>query len=340
MWSVLAPFIDEIGAAAIGRLFLWRRAAGAKRRACPQTRPPEFRGDLQQFYSASFSDLDWTWSDVPRRVSGDREVGDGYFVSPVCTGLAENDLVRVRRWRRAGSGLTVIGLGGLVQLGYYWFDGLGESLAEQGVDLWMMDEPFNHRRTPRGFFPGELIAGAGPEQLIAAVWQAVLDARALINHLRTHGQRVGLVGQSYGGWLSLLLALLEEDLEFVVPLIPMCDLPAWYCAGLPLSRGARRRFPRYSQQELCALLRPINPIAWKPLVPVDRIDVHAATRDRLVLYRSISQLARAWGTRFTAHHGGHYSVFFGHKLRNRVVSFIAETVDCTPRLAEPRLAIR
>jgi hypothetical protein len=120
----------------------------------------------------------------------------------------------------------------------------------------------------------------------------------------------------------------------------MCDLPAWYCAGLPLARGARRRFPRYSRLQLDALLRPINPIAWKPVVPVDRIDVHAATRDRMVLYRSIERLARIWGTRFTAHHHGHWSVFFGQRLRNAVVQFICETAARRPLPEQLCSAIR
>jgi pimeloyl-ACP methyl ester carboxylesterase len=333
MWSLLAPFIDEVGAAAIGRLFLWRRAAVVTSGACCATRLPAFQDDLQQFYSAEPTEFEWVWTHTNRTMSNGSRVDDGYFMSPVHTGFPKNDRVRVRRWPRDGAATSVVGLSGLVHLGYYWFDGLAKSLGNHDIEFWMMDEPFNHHRTPNGFLPGELIAGAGPEQLIAAVWQAVIDARALIAHLKSNGQRVGVVGQSYGGWLSLLLALLDPELEFVVPLIPMCDLPAWYCAGLPLARGARRRFPRYSRSELDSLLRPINPIAWKPLVPVNRIAIHAATRDRMVLYRSIARLARIWGTRFTAHHQGHWSIFFGRQLRNAVVDFICEMAAQT-RLPE------
>src|SRR2546422_1710251 len=46
--------------------------------------------------------------------------------SPITSGFPENDRVTVRRWcstlTRSGrhTGLSVVGLGGLVQLGYYW----------------------------------------------------------------------------------------------------------------------------------------------------------------------------------------------------------------------------
>jgi hypothetical protein len=114
-----------------------------------------------------------------------------------------------------------VGLGGLVQLGYYWFDRLAMALASRGVDFWMMDEPFNHRRTPHGYLPAE------------------------------------------------------------------------------------------------------------------RIDLHGARFDRLVLYRSVERLAAGWGTRCTAHPAGHYSIFFGDRLRRRVVDFIIETAarEPTPELA-------
>jgi pimeloyl-ACP methyl ester carboxylesterase len=323
MWPILAPLIDEMGAAVIGRLFLWRRSHKPSRR-CPRTEsPPTFDGNLQAYYRISCSPVPWEWTPTKRSAAG-ASVCDGHFRSPVHSGYPDNDSVRVRRWSGSESKGVAIGLGGLVQLGYHWFDRLGDALAARGVDLWMMDEPFNHRRTPQGYLPGELIAGYGPEELLAAVRQAVLDLRTLIAHIRRQGLRVGLIGQSFGGWLSLLVALLEDDLDFVVPLIPLCDLVSWYRSALPLARGARRHSQEYSNSELNALLAPINPIAWKPVVPTSRIHIHAATRDRMVLYRSIQQLAHAWGTHFTAHQAGHYSVFFGNHLRDSVIDFVQD----------------
>jgi pimeloyl-ACP methyl ester carboxylesterase len=258
-------------------------------------------------------------------------VADGGFSSPISTGYPENDHVFLRHWSGESSGLSVIGLGGLVQLGYYWFDALACSLARKGIEFWMMDEPFNHCRTPCGYVPGELIAGGGPRQLIAAVRQAVIDARCLITRLRSQGQRVGVVGQSYGGWLSLLLSLLEPDLEFVISLIPMCDLPAWYSSGLPLARAARQNFPAMNRTQLRTLLQPINPIAWHPRVKRDRIEIHVATQDRLVLHQSIRELVNRWDAQMRIHHRGHYSVFFGKRLRDQVIQSIDEMATPTPR---------
>ena len=322
MWSLFSPLIDEIASAAIGRFFLWRPDHVRRHRSVRPPVLPSFCGDLESFYSTgtSVGEIEWL---APRKPQPDgARMADGHFDSPIRTGYPENDRVFLRHWSATEPELSVIGLGGLVQLGYYWFDGLAAALAATGVDFWMMDEPFNHCRTPRGFVPGELIAGAGPVQLIAAVRQAVIDARRLITILRARGQRVGIVGQSYGGWLSLLLSILEPDLDFVVALIPMCDLPAWYRSGLPLARAARKRFPDYQKARLSEILLPVNPIAWKPSVCSKRIELHAATQDRLVLHQSIRDLVRTWNTRIHIHHRGHYSVFFGNRLRDMVVSSI------------------
>src|SRR5262245_48410329 len=135
MLSVLALFIDELGAAAIGRLFLWRRASAATQRAQSGVCLPTFRGDLQQFYASPIAELEWTWTHRHRAISDNTHVDDGYFMSPVRSGFAENDKVRVRRWAQERGDLSVIGLGGLVQLGYYWFDGLARSLAKLDIEL-------------------------------------------------------------------------------------------------------------------------------------------------------------------------------------------------------------
>src|SRR5262245_11678787 len=96
MWSLLAPFIDELGAAAIGRLFLWRRG--------PQCVPeidcalPAFDGSLDAFYSTQRAAIDWRWTTTARKNSGVVEITDGFFDSPVRTGFPANDRVFVRRW--------------------------------------------------------------------------------------------------------------------------------------------------------------------------------------------------------------------------------------------------
>lgn len=323
LWRFIAPAIDELGAMIIGRVFLWRRKRLPLEQQIVARLYEPFDGDLNRYYAVPRPFEPARGELIKQAEHSHIALRDLGFSSPLPAGIADNDRVIVRHWHgtRRDRRLSVLALGGLVQVGYFWFDRLAEGLARAGVDTWMMDEPFNGRRTPDGYLPGELILGGGAELLIAAVRQAVVDARAIIRMLRAQGRRVGVVGQSYGGFLSLLLSILEPELEFVVSMIPLADVPAWYRTALFLPRGVRGRFPRFSEAELQAIAWPVNPMRWRPAVPAERIALHAARYDRLVRVDSIRKLASLWDAQLTMHAEGHYSLFFGDSFRRQVQNF-------------------
>lgn len=339
MWQLVAPAIDEIGAYIIGRAFFWRRKHLPLADHIVRNVYQPFDGDLPRFYS--FDGGSDVCPTVIKQTNADEvTIRDLSFPSPLASGIPENDRVVVRHWQsvECDRRMSVVALGGVVQVGYFWFDRFAEALALCGVDCWMMDEPYNSRRTPNGYMPGELVLGGSPEQLIASVRQAIVDARTLIRMLRAQGRRVGVVGQSYGGYLALLLSLVEPELDFVVSMIPLADVPAWYRTALSLPRGVRRRFPRFTAAELEAIAWPINPIAWRPVVLPSRIDVHAAQYDRVVSADCIRRLSERWGTRFTLHPEGHYSLFFGDRFRRQVQSFVLANL-ASIRVDPPRSQI-
>ena len=89
MWPVLAPFIDELGAAVIGRLFLWRRNTLRSRVFPLKPRLPAFGADLEEFYSVVSGGVDCVWRDPPRQLHDGVRVAEGAFASPIVTCLEE-----------------------------------------------------------------------------------------------------------------------------------------------------------------------------------------------------------------------------------------------------------
>src|SRR5262249_9705765 len=122
-------------------------------------------------------------------------VWDHRFDSETTTAFPESNRVWCRHWqaRRSDRALTVAGVDGIVQLGTTWFRRLAKELNPRGIDVLSMDAPFNFRRTPAGYRPGQLIIGGDIGHQLAVARQAVLDLWRVVISLQRTGRRVGLV---------------------------------------------------------------------------------------------------------------------------------------------------
>ena len=219
----------------------------------------------------------------------------------------------LRRWSplpEQDRGITLICLQGLVQRGMGWFRPLAEQIVPQGVEVVAVDLPFNFRRTPAGYFPGQLIVGGDLGHQLAVTRQAVIDTWQVVRSLQHGGRRVGLIGVSYGGWISLLTSLLADDLACVVAVTPPVNTFRLLQEGGTLIRAVRRGLGKapLNLSQLTEVSRPLTPREWTSRLPGDRIHLHLARCDRFVKSGHIRDLAAAWGTVLREHFNGHYNV--------------------------------
>lgn len=252
------------------------------------------------------------------------EVEDFQFESSVETGFSENDRVKGRHWKstvadpRKGvpSRLTVVAVDGIVQMGVRSFNRLAQRLTPAGIDVVMLDSPFNFRRTPAGYRPGQLIAGGNIDHQLTVARQGVLDLWSLVQALQSEGRQIGLMGISHGAWLTLTATLLMQDLQFAMAITPPVDLLRILEEGgtvvNAIRRGASHDPPAEDQLE--HLCKPLRLNQWQPLLPPDRIHLHIADYDRFVPSQRISELAQQWGTRVTHHRLGHIEATTGPKV--------------------------
>ncbi len=105
-------------------------------------------------------------------------------------------------------------------------------------------------------------------------WKSPQDVTAAIDHLKKHprvdGQRIGLLGYSKGGMLSLLIASQDPSVRGVVAYYPLADFEEWLDLNrysFPKSlwiRGVRAHFLRELQvsnwEEALKILRVASPI--------------------------------------------------------------------------------
>lgn len=311
--ALSAQFVDEVLANVLLHRFLWYRRNAPARGPKPSEFPALFSGELPAFYASEPAPVDLDSDRVLFRETVAATVCDCRFASDSPAGWPESDRVWCRHWKtkHIDRGVTLVGIDGLVQLGTRWFRRLAEVLNPLGIDVLAMDVPFNFRRTPRGYMPGQLIISGDLGHQLAVTRQAVRDLWRVVISLQQQGRRVGLMGVSYGGWLSLLTSLLADHLEFLIAVAPPVDIFGMLRKrGGTMVRGVRRGlgYQPMNADSVERLVRPVVPSNWPQKIPGNRISLHAGRYDRLVPLKGIESLARRWITRLTLHDAAHYSL--------------------------------
>lgn len=306
-------FVDEVLANVLLHRFLWYRRAAPVRGPGPEQFPELFSGDLHSFYSPVPAPVDLKADRVLVRETVAATVWDCRFASETTTGWSDSDRVWCRHWktRHVDRGVTLVGVDGMVQLGTRWFRRLAEVLNPNGIDVLAMDAPFNFRRTPQGYMPGQLIISGDLGHQLAVSRQAVLDLWRVVMSLQRQGRRVGLMGVSYGGWLSLLTSLLADGLDFLIAVAPPVDIIGMLRKrGGTIVRGVRRGigYQPLDPANVARLVRPVVPTNWPQKLRGNRISLHAGRYDRLVPQRGIELLARLWNTQLAVHNAAHYNL--------------------------------
>ena len=331
---LVSSLTDEL--AGLSLLYGVMRHRGRPPRSGPMTDAPAadlFSGDPARAFGPAPAAVDLRAAAVPLgEGKGDREVGrvagcgdvtDFAFPSSDVTGEPANDAVRGRVWRSAAPGgfpngrRCVLALDGIVQAGFGNLRTFADECCPAATDLATVDLPFNHRRTPAGYRPGQLILGGDLPHVVSVLRQAVRDTAAAFRSLCESGDYPGgvaLAGISFGGWTVLqtaaLIGSVWPDIQpprWVCGVCPATDLLSELTSGGTIVRAARRNLglSPADRGRLAGVGESLRPAAFPPPLPAGRVILHAADYDRFVSNPAIERLAAAWGGTLTWHATGH-----------------------------------
>jgi hypothetical protein len=249
--------------------------------------------------------------------------------------FAENRTVHVEAWLHATPRPAMIAL-------HPWFSGYSaldaqifgaQRLYDRGMDVYLLTTPFHGARTPRGSLSGWQFVPPNVRNASEAVRQAVWDARRLLGWVRRRGNMpVGAMGASLGGGFTALLAALEPDLAFAIPVLPLVSI------GEMIWRGSGA--PREARAGLEAKFAAVSALSYPCVVPRERLLVLGGRGDRIISPEHVRALWRHWGSPSIHWTDGGHLLHFGRSAAMRAVEdHLARVGMMTPEVEEAALPV-
>ncbi len=202
-------------------------------------------------------------------------------------------------------------------------------LYRRGLDVAVVQLPFHGLRGEPSKPMSPPFPGADPRMTNEGFRQAIFDLRALVRWLRARGSReVGAMGMSLGGYTTSLLATVERDLAFAIPMIPLASIA-------DVARDTGRLGTRKQQDEQHRALEAANfivsPFARPSLVPSDRVLIVAADADKITPPAHAARLSHHFAADIV-HIPGSHLVQIGVREAYRRIAAMLRAID----VMEPR----
>lgn len=187
-----------------------------------------------------------------------------------------------------------------------------------GLNVIMPVLPMHGPRS-RGLPKSAVFPGEDVMDNVHATAQAVWDIRRLLSWIRREqpDSPIGLYSISLGGYVSALVASLEDGLTCAILGVPVADL----IDLLGRHAGLSADDPRQRTVELAAPLgRMVSPLSLEPRVPVAGRFIYAGVADRLVHPRGqVIRLWEHWGRPQIVWYAGGHTGFFQSRPVQRFI---------------------
>jgi pimeloyl-ACP methyl ester carboxylesterase len=253
----------------------------------------------------------------------DGECRDGTFTSPLAALPNGVRTVHVRAWMRRGNRAACVMLSASRDEGYGIRERVFGPLTGQGIDLYLLENPFYGLRH----------AGRGPSDITVSdhglmALGMVLEARALLDYLRPHYTKLAVAGYSMGGHMAAITAAVSPLPVACAALATGASASSIYTQGLlswsvdldTLGGGTAGRSK--AKERLRELFDVADVTRYRPPVRVDAAVVSGCTADGYVLPSETERLYRHWlGSTLRLIRAGHFSALLTsrHALRGCVV---------------------
>jgi len=163
--------------------------------------------------------------------------------------------------------------------------------------------------------------------------QGVWDVRRLIGWLRAQGaEKIGFYGMSLGSYTGALLAGLEDDLDFAMAGVPLCDMARMIDHHATGKMRARAVQNGLGLAALEPLYRVVSPLNWPSKIPAERSFMYAGLGDRMSTPGQAHRLWKHWGEpKVLWYEGSHLTFLWSGQVSRFLESALADAGWIEPR---------
>jgi pimeloyl-ACP methyl ester carboxylesterase len=198
-----------------------------------------------------------------------------------------------------------------------------QRFLRSGYDVALFTLPFHGVRGNPARRGAPEFPGSDPRFSNEGFRQVIADLQNFVHWLGQQGHpEVGVMGMSLGGYTAALLATVQANLAFCVPVIPLASL-----ADFAREQGQLSAAPEVEAEEhalLERIYRVVSPVDRRPLIAPARTMVVAAKADRITPVAHARKLAAHFGSPLVAWHGGHLLQLGRNAAFRRVETLIRE----------------
>lgn len=190
-----------------------------------------------------------------------------------------------------------------------------------GLDVALPVLPHHAVRGARGGGPPPF-PSADPALTNEGFRQVIRDLRVLITHLRARGAPwVGVVGTSLGGYTTALLATLERDLAFAVPVVPLASVADFARDHGELGAGEGAATLHAAFERANAV---VSPYTRPSLVAPERAFVIGADYDAITGVGHAERIAGHLDARLDVCGGGHLLQLWRPPLKQGLAAILGQ----------------
>lgn len=183
----------------------------------------------------------------------------------------------------------------------FWFNSTMFSLRwfyKKGYDILLYTMPFHGYRSDRfDLFSGIGIVAHGLSHMNEVFLQTVYDLRIWIDYLQQQGApAIGVSGLSLGGYISALMASVDDRLAFAIPNAPAVMLVDTALMLQPLNWILYQQMARFNidVSEFRHVTAVHCPLTWQPVISPGRLLVIGGAGDRFTLPQFVQKLHEHW----------------------------------------------
>ncbi len=201
---------------------------------------------------------------------------------------------------------------------------------KNGYDVILIQLPYHGlRRLSNMAYSGEFFFSGDLAHINEAMCQSVTDIRGILRLYRRRYDVIGLHGEGLGGTTSLMTAVVDKKVDFVVTRAPYIDLAAAIQTNALTSQVLEGvQLSGINEETIVKTLWVSTPTHYEPKIAAEDVLIMAGMGDMMIPPDQVKKINRKWGRVNTSWYaGGHMANFQKRRTAKKERAFMRKYLE-------------